>query len=301
MACAFVRAASGTRICAAGSSALSLTDAEYDGGRSRRYGIKMAQRAFRPAGPLLPVVGSDRSVEAPPGVCAAPSLFQRDVAIPQTTLTGLTGLSERSVRRSGVIGSPPPPRRLYDHEDFRRSAVRAVVRPPGGSRRLHLPLRVRAKVPSLTMPGQVAPPGVSRPFSDIGGGICMTRVCLTRHVPSPGFLAPSTVSSPSGLADSLGPLPLLGFSLAQLFRAPRPWCVAAPAASLRLWCSTASNSEEYEVESSTGSKTLEPLRPGSMAMVPELPSPLRSTSFPDRHRGFRPRSSPHSLAPSASG
>jgi hypothetical protein len=56
----------------------------------------------------------------------------------------------------------------------------------------------------------------------------MTRVCLTRHDPSSGFLAPSTGSSPSGLADTLGPLPLLGFSLARLFQAERPWCVAAP-------------------------------------------------------------------------
>jgi len=39
----------------------------------------------------------------------------------------------------------------------------------------------------------------------------MTRVCLTRHVPSSGFLTPTTGSSPSGLADTLGPLPLLGF------------------------------------------------------------------------------------------
>jgi hypothetical protein len=39
----------------------------------------------------------------------------------------------------------------------------------------------------------------------------MTRVCLARHGPSPGFLTPSTVSSLSGPADSLGPLPLLGF------------------------------------------------------------------------------------------
>jgi len=129
----------------------------------------------------------------------------------------------------------------------------------------------------------------------------MTRVCLTRHVPSTGFLAPPTASSPFGLADSLGPLPLMGFSLAGLFRAQRPWCVAAPAASLRPWCSTASNSEEYEVESSTDSETLEPLRPGSMAMVPEPPSPLRSTSSPNRRGGFRSRSSPRSLEPSASG
>jgi hypothetical protein len=40
----------------------------------------------------------------------------------------------------------------------------------------------------------------------------MTRVCLTRHVPSSGFLTPSTGSSPSGLADTLGPLPLRGSS-----------------------------------------------------------------------------------------
>jgi len=129
----------------------------------------------------------------------------------------------------------------------------------------------------------------------------MTRVCLTRHVPSSGFLAPSTGSSPSGLADSLGPLPLLGFSLASLFRTERPWCVAAPAAPLRLRCSTTSNSEEYEAESSADSKALEPARPGSAAAVPEPSSPLRSTSFPDRRRSFRSRSSPLTLEPSASG
>jgi hypothetical protein len=168
------------------------------------------------------VVGTDKSVEAPPGVSASSQLFDRDVAVPGTTLAGLTGLSERSARRSGAIGSPPPPRRLYDHEEFRRSAVRAVRRPPGSSRRLCRPLRVRAEMPSPAMPGQVAPPGVSRPFSDISGGIRITRVCLTRHDPSSGFLAPSTGSSPSSLADSLGPLPLLGFSLVRLFRAAGP-------------------------------------------------------------------------------
>jgi len=40
----------------------------------------------------------------------------------------------------------------------------------------------------------------------------MPRVCLTRSRPSSGFLTPSTVCSPSGLADTLGPLPLMGFS-----------------------------------------------------------------------------------------
>jgi len=75
----------------------------------------------------------------------------------------------------------------------------------------------------------------------------MSRACLTRHRPSSGFFAPSTGCSPSGLADSLGPLPLLGFMLAMLFRTDRPWCIAAPAAPSRPRCSTASNSEEYEV------------------------------------------------------
>jgi hypothetical protein len=40
----------------------------------------------------------------------------------------------------------------------------------------------------------------------------MPRVCLTRDRPSSGFLSPSTVCSPSGLADTLGPLPLMGFT-----------------------------------------------------------------------------------------
>jgi len=170
----------------------------------------------------LPVVGTDKSVEAPPGVSAALRLFRRDVAVLRTTLTGLTGLSERSAPRSGDIGSPRHPRRFNDREVIRSAAVRSVRRPTGGSHRLRLPLRVRADAPSPVMPDRVAPPGVSRPFSDIGGEIRMTRAYLARHRPSSGFLTPSTGCSPSGLADTLGPLPLLGFLLARLFRAGRP-------------------------------------------------------------------------------
>jgi hypothetical protein len=72
-------------------------------------------------------------------------------------------------------------------------------------------------------------------------------------------------------------------------------------APLRLRCSTASNSEEYEVESSADSEALEPSHPGPTAVVPRPPSPLRSTCFPGRHKGFRPRWSPHALESSASG
>jgi len=247
------------------------------------------------------VVGTDKSVEAPPGVSAAQRLFHRDVAVPETTLAGLTGLPERSGPRSGVVGSAatstsfPRPRGIP--QSGRPNGPKTARQLP----RLRLPLRVRAAVPSPVMPDRVAPPGVSRPFSDIGRGIRMTRVCLTRHTPSSGFLAPSTVCSPSGLEDTLGPLPLLGFSPSKPFRAARPGRLSASAASCRPWCSTASNSEEYEVESSMAFKTLEPIRPGPTAVVPRPRSPLRSTSFPNRRKGFRPRSSPHTLEPSAAG
>ena len=98
----------------------------------------------------------------------------------------------------------------------------------------------------------------------------------------------------------------MGFSLARLFRTGRP---LRPGASLRRAapapshprCSTTSNSEEYEVESSADSKALEPARSGSTAVVPEPSNPLRSTSFPGRRKGFRPGSSPRALESSASG
>jgi hypothetical protein len=74
----------------------------------------------------------------------------------------------------------------------------------------------------------------------------MTRVCLTRHVPSSGFLTPSTVSSPSSLADTLGPLPLRGSSRRALSDRKavmrcRIRCALSPTVL------QASNSEEYEV------------------------------------------------------
>ena len=80
-----------------------------------------------------------------------------------------------------------------------------------------------------------------------------------------------------------------------LFRTGRPWCIAAPAAPSHPRCSTASYSEECEVESSADSKALEPASPGSTAVVPEPPSPLRSTSSAGRRRGSRLRWSPHTL------
>jgi len=40
------------------------------------------------------VVGTDKSVEAPPGVSVSPGLFRRDVAVPWTTLSGFRVLLE---------------------------------------------------------------------------------------------------------------------------------------------------------------------------------------------------------------
>jgi hypothetical protein len=85
---------------------------------------------------------------------------------------------------------------LYDHEVFCRSAVRAVRRPPGSSPTLRLPLRVRANAPSLVMPDQFAPPGVSRPFSDVGGGIVRPGFASPGAVRPRGFSPPRRVDLP---------------------------------------------------------------------------------------------------------
>ena len=91
----------------------------------------------------------------------------------------------------------------------------------------------------------------------------------------------------------------MGFSLVALFRASGLTRVAACLAPFRPRCSTASNSEEYEVESFAASQALELLHPGSTAVVPEPTSPLRSTSPPCRRRDFRPCWSPLVLKPSS--
>jgi len=176
------------------------------------------------------VVGSDKSVEAPPGVTAALRLFREDVAVLRTTLSGLARLSEHSARHSGDIGSPHPPRRLDDLEVFCRSACRASL-----ATRLAAP----AGFASLSGFGPERPlRSVSGPDRPSWGFTPLQRLQRrdpyhpgpprTRHHPSSGFLTPSTVCSPLRLADTLGPLPLMGFSPTWLFRAVRPRRIAAP-------------------------------------------------------------------------
>jgi len=83
----------------------------------------------------------------------------------------------------------------------------------------------------------------------------MTRAYLARHHPSSRSFTVSTVFALSNLADTLGPLPLLGFTPSKSFQAARPGRLSTSTALCRLRCSTASNSEEYEVESSAAGKS----------------------------------------------
>jgi len=69
------------------------------------------------------------------------------------------------------------------------------------------------RCPLRSSRGPDRPSWGSCPSSDFGGEIRMTRAFHARHHPSSGFLTPSTVCSPSRLADTLGPLPLMGSPL----------------------------------------------------------------------------------------
>ena len=156
--------------------------------------------------------GWDRRVRrAPPGVSDHSRLFRRDVAVPRTTLSGLTGLSERFGRRSGDMGSPRPPRSFS-----RPRGVPPSDLPDGPKTARQLP---QASSPSQgsghrALPGHAWPGRPSWGFPPLQRHRRRdraSRVCLTRNRPSSRFLTASTVSSLSSLADSLGPLPLLGF------------------------------------------------------------------------------------------
>jgi len=250
----------------------------------------------------LPVVGTDKSVETPPGVTdfsrAVPTGRHRPVDDPLGVLRASRSapyfVAATLVRRSLHVVF------TTTRSSVVRPSVRSEDRPaastgfaaPSGFRPwgLHRPCRVG--LPLL---------GFCTPSATSTAEIRITRACHTRHCPSAGFFTPSTVCSLRSRADTLGPLPLMGFPLEETFRTARPRRVSASAAPLCPRCLSPSNSEEYEVASSAGSKALEPVRPGSMAMVPGLSNPLRSTSFPDRRKGFRPCSSPLALVLSAAG
>jgi hypothetical protein len=116
----------------------------------------------------VPVVGTDQSVEAPSGVSdltkAVPPGRRRPgddpLGVSRASRSAPDRVAASSVRRSLLVVSTTA-RSSAD------PAVRSVRRPTGGFHRLRRPLRVRALVPSPTVPGRIAPPGVSRPSGDL--------------------------------------------------------------------------------------------------------------------------------------
>ena len=247
------------------------------------------------------MVGTDQSVEAPPGVsdltCAVPPGRRRPGDDPRGVSRASRSAPDRvaasSVRRSLLVvftTARSSAIRPSDRSEDRPAAPTGFAAPSGFWRGCRL------------RPCPVGSPllGFHAPLATSAEEIRITRVCLTRHRPSSGFLTPSTGCSLLGLADSLGPLPPLGFSLAKSFRTGRPGRVAASAALLRPRCFSASNSEEFEVASSAGSEALEPARPGSMAMVPGLPRAPSEHIIPGPSSGLSPRLVP-SHAPALGG
>jgi len=223
-------------------------------------------------------------------------LFRGTSPCPRTTLAGLNGLSERSGLRSGDIGSPLPPRRSKRPRGlppsdlpFGRETARLLPQassPSQGSGRnafsgpartgsplLGFPAPTAASAegsvcPGLASPGTVRPRGFSPPRR-----VALPPALRTRWVRCRSWGSCSQCSFERiGRGASLHPL--------------RPLVHGAPQPR------TLRNTRSA---SSADSLTLEPVRSGSTAVVPELSSPLRSASFPDRRRGFRPRFSPRAL------
>jgi len=136
-------------------------------------------------------------------------LFHEDVAVLGTTLTGLSCLPERSVRRSGVTGSPLPPRRAL-------AATRcSVVRSASGRRPKRLPqawapLRAFLRSSGPRHHDRGLPSWGSSPLRRRGLAGPLFPGMPPRHVPPPRFRTSSAVSSPLALRPR-GPLPSMGF------------------------------------------------------------------------------------------
>jgi hypothetical protein len=211
-------------------------------------------------------------------------------------------LSKRSGSRSGVIGSPLPPRRLHDREVFRRSG-----RPIGPKTDRLLP--------------QASPPP-----QGMGAGAVSDRARsdrpswgftpLWRHQPkrsgSPGFASPGTVR-PRGFSPprrvALSRASRTRWVRCRLWgshsRSPfgRGGRDASPR-SLRSFAHGAFQPRTLRNTRSQAPQARKHLSPPALVPWPwsqDSREPLRSTSFPNRRRGFRPGSSPRTLRPSAAG
>jgi len=247
------------------------------------------------------VVGTDKSVEAPPGVSVSPRLFRRDVAVLRTTLSGLTGLSERSVRRRDDIGSSQPPRRFNDLEAFRRSARQSVRRPPGNS----------LGFVALSGFGPKCPPRSLRGPGRPSWGFLPLQRHRRRDLHDPGLPHPARsvlgVSHPHDGFFSLRPrgharsAAAPGVPLAELFRARRPWCVAAPLHPLAYGARQPRTLRNTRSESSADSKMLEPALPWSHGRGSRAPESPSEHITPAPSPWLSPPQSPLALEPSASG
>jgi hypothetical protein len=129
----------------------------------------------------------------------------------------------------------------------------------------------------------------------------MTRAYLARHRPSSRSLTVSTVCSLRHLADTLGPLPLLGFSLSKPFRAVGPGRLATSAASCRPRCSTISNSEEYEVGSSAFERNTKARPPWSLGRGSKTSEPPSEHIIPGPSQRLSLLLPPHALESSTAG
>jgi hypothetical protein len=155
------------------------------------------------------VVESGRSPISPPGSCgpaAGPGGRRR---LPDGPLRVALPLGALTVRRSGVTGSPPPPRRVVRPRGVPSSGLpRTGVR--GGSRRLGPLSGLRATVPGPGIAAEPFPSWGSSPLRRRRRAGPLLPGLPPRHVPSSRFPTSSTVCSPHALRP-LGPLPSMGF------------------------------------------------------------------------------------------
>jgi hypothetical protein len=183
---------------------------------------------------------------------------------------------------------------------FHRPAYRTARRPSGGFHRLRRPLRVRATMPSPVLPDRVAPPGVSRPFSDIN-----RREPFLPGLPHPARSAPGVFHPLGGLlpprpCGHMTPAAAPGVSMTEALSGD--WAGTCRHVRCTPLASGAYHPQALRNMRSDAPAPRRHLSPQALVPWPwfqDFRTPLRSPSFPDRRSSFRRRSSPLALCPSA--
>jgi hypothetical protein len=245
----------------------------------------------------------DRRVRRRPlqGFRSSSRLFRSHVAVLRTALAGLTRLSKRSARRSGVMGC----RSLLAVSTAARCSVdRSVARPEGrttastgfaalsgfGSRRPH-----------RSCTDRVAPPGVSRPSSDIDRGDPYDAgLPLPPQFRPRGFSPPRRVALPSVLRARWARCRSWGFDSKASFEregrdaSPRPLRPLDSGACPRTLTSTRSHTPD-----SSRRLSLHALVPWPWSQ--RLSSPSSKPIIPKPWSRLSPAPSPRALLPETSG